>query len=419
MVGAGLAGLSAATALAGAGVDVQVLEAADELGGRVRSRPLGRGVANLGGEWVGARHRLVRALAARHGLRLEPTRFLGSPVRWRIDGRDTIARLPPLSRESAVALARAFWRIGRLARGLSAEAPWSAGIAEELDSQSLGHWLRAQGMGDDGYGLFDAFVGDLVSRPIDELSLLHVAWWVRRNDGPIRALRSAFDARLTEGSQELARRLAEPFKERIRLGRTVIAAEQGTHQVLLTTSDGRELRARHAILALPAPCLRGIEFSPELDPANRRLADELAIGPATKIAALLPETGERLPRAVIGGEPLTACWRYDEQVTGFARPPHDQLPRERLVAALAEAFAARPGDLHDVTLTRWAREPGIAGCDVCFLPGQLTELGPLLRAHHGLIRFAGPERSSWPNNMEGALESGRLAALETLRETIE
>jgi hypothetical protein len=31
---------------------------------------------------------------------------------------------------------------------------------------------------------------------------------------------------------------------------------------------------------------------------------------------------------------------------------------------------------------------------------------------HGRLHFAGTERSSWPNNMEGALESGERAARE-------
>jgi monoamine oxidase len=34
------------------------------------------------------------------------------------------------------------------------------------------------------------------------------------------------------------------------------------------------------------------------------------------------------------------------------------------------------------------------------------------------VHFAGVERSSWPNNMEGALESGECAADEVLRSLV-
>jgi monoamine oxidase len=42
VVGAGLAGLTAARELAGAALDVQVLEARDRVGGRTLSQPVGR-----------------------------------------------------------------------------------------------------------------------------------------------------------------------------------------------------------------------------------------------------------------------------------------------------------------------------------------------------------------------------------------
>jgi monoamine oxidase len=106
-------------------------------------------------------------------------------------------------------------------------------------------------------------------------------------------------------------------------------------------------------------------------------------------------------------------------LTGFARPPHDLVPDDVLARDLAEAYATPAGELRDVTICRWADVPRIGGCDVCFEPGQLCELGPLLGAHHSSIRFAGPERSSWPNNMEGALESGAHAAAATLRSLAE
>ena len=49
VVGAGLAGLAAATELERAGAPVAVLEAHSEVGGRARSRPLGGAMADLAG----------------------------------------------------------------------------------------------------------------------------------------------------------------------------------------------------------------------------------------------------------------------------------------------------------------------------------------------------------------------------------
>jgi monoamine oxidase len=86
-----------------------------------------------------------------------------------------------------------------------------------------------------------------------------------------------------------------------------------------------------------------------------------------------------------------------------------------LIDDLAAAFGVKSAsDLCCASVFRWAERDYIGGCDVVFAPRQVRGFGPHLTAPHGLVRFASVARSSWPDNMEGAVRSGERAAREVL-----
>jgi monoamine oxidase len=74
VVGAGVAGLAAARALAGADREVIVLEARDRVGGRTLNEPIGDGkVVEIGAQWVGPTQDRVLRLIDDLGLETFPT----------------------------------------------------------------------------------------------------------------------------------------------------------------------------------------------------------------------------------------------------------------------------------------------------------------------------------------------------------
>src|SRR5699024_12491963 len=68
VIGAGLAGLAAATTLREAGLDVLVLEARERTGGRGHSLPVRDGVGEAGATWFWGNEPLIRGLCERLGL---------------------------------------------------------------------------------------------------------------------------------------------------------------------------------------------------------------------------------------------------------------------------------------------------------------------------------------------------------------
>ena len=74
VVGAGLAGLGAATRLTEAGRDVVVLEARERVGGRLENVEVDGALLEMGGQWIAPSHERMHQLVAHHGLRLvDPT----------------------------------------------------------------------------------------------------------------------------------------------------------------------------------------------------------------------------------------------------------------------------------------------------------------------------------------------------------
>lgn len=409
VVGAGLAGLAAASTLAAAGRTVLVLEAGDEVGGRTRTRVLQDGVlTEHGGEWIGPQHRHLLRLVGDLDLHLRPAGQLGRPMLWAANGRDAVRRLPPLPLREALALLRACRRLDRMSRTVDPVRPWVSADAEVWDDQPLGAWLREQGVRGDGFRYLEAVLGALLSSDIERVSVLHVLWWLARGNGVLRMLHTSFAYNVAEGTQAIATRLAARLGDSVLLNSPVCRVSQ-RHGVRVETTSGMSVQARHAVVTAQVGTLAGIGFDPPL-PATLAALDELGGRPGTKVTGLLPADHRVRHRAAIGGTSLGGAWRVGRRISGFARPDHADATDGELLTELARLFHLEPVDLRSPTVHRWSEHPYIGCCDIGFAPGQLCRHGPQLATAHGSVQFAGAERGSWPNNMEGAVESGLTAA---------
>src|SRR5215210_1988484 len=143
IVGAGLAGLTAARELEGASAAVVVIEAQDRVGGRTMAGRVAGTTVEMGGQWIGPGQRRISALARDLGVETFPTHLPGRTVfceGGRRSEYDEDGEIPFSDPAAPREVQDAFEALGELARDVPADAPWTAKKAAEWDGQTLETW---------------------------------------------------------------------------------------------------------------------------------------------------------------------------------------------------------------------------------------------------------------------------------------
>ena len=390
VVGAGLAGLAAADALAQAGHEVTVLDARDRVGGRVHSVPFAGGLVERGAEFVFDGHDHVHGVCARLGLTLADKGF---PYGDR-EPRGGI----PTTREEVVAAAAGLQRAAA-AGGTLADA------VERLDASAGARAaVRAR------------------------LEMTHATPAEQLGAAVLEDSGSSFgdysSATVAEGNQAIATGLAAGLA--VRLGAPVrgIAWEPEGGGVRLTVEGADDVTCERVVVAVPAAVLGEIAFTPALPRAQRDALARAGTGHAAKLFLAL--TAAAPPSSVMA--PAERYWTFTSLGAGGAQPRvvgafagtldavHALAPNGDPAPWVASVARLRPDlalDAESALAATWHDDPWARGAYSASVVGVLPGDEALLAQPIGPLHWAGEHLAgAYAGYMEGALRSGLRAAAE-------
>jgi monoamine oxidase len=435
VVGAGLAGLSAAADLVAAGHAVIVLEARDRVGGRTLNHSLGGEVVEVGGQWVGPGQDRILARARAHGIRTFKTYTTGAQV-FDYAGSQThfTGLIPPLPGPDAADFAALLGRIIALQTTVPLTAPWTAPDAAALDGQTLETFILANSATAGARFLLGLAVKAVFAAEPRDLSLLHTLFYLHSGGGILNLTGTAGgaqDSRFVGGSQLVSIRMAQRLGERVVLGAPVRSITQTPSGVVLAGEHGT-WRAKQAIVAV-APTLAGrIDYQPALPALRDQLTQRVPNGSVIKFEAVYsrPFWRERGLNGYTNSDRPPVHFTYDNSppggrpgvLLGFvcgsdARRLGTLGAAERrraVIGAFTRLLGPEAGRPRTMIEHNWSAEAWTRGCYAGFMPpGVWSDYGSALRTPVGRIHWAGTETAEvFTGYMDGAVRSGERAAAD-------
>jgi monoamine oxidase len=420
VVGAGIAGLSAARELQNSGASVAVLEARDRIGGRAHTVPGLEGQSiDLGAQFIGDSQKRISALVDEAGLtRVKP--FDKGAGLFFTDQSKGAQRVPgdslPLNKLQQIDALLAQRKLDRLPKAGNAKI-------ERLKQISALQLLREVTISTKTSEILSQLMEPEICYPLSKISAFEVMSQINSMGGAASEAESA-GWFLKEGIGGLLAHLAEDLKSAIHLDAPVqrISRKQGVFEI---ESPKGKFSAKDVIVAVPPQLYRSLGVY-DLLPKN--VSDEFdLIRPGNVIKTILVFRKPWWRESGLTGRSISSYGKFNATVdsspedgslgvlTLFSTSMSGVLlsktesESERVTLALKWLEGFKTGPIPEPLLAKsvnWNAEPfSQGGYSAVRTLGSKMPIAELFESRDGL-HFAGTESATeWRSFMEGALQS--------------
>lgn len=442
VLGAGLAGLTAAYDLMNRGYEVTVLEGQNRVGGRVLTvrKGLHAGAhAEMGATRIYDTHAytnkyvnlfklpLIPYDAGHRAFFLRGQRFMSPPAGqpWPVADMTDAERADPAAFLEPYVVS-GFGKVGRVF-----EPGWPNDTrgALELDALTFEQYMQKQGA---SRGWLD---------------------WLRAREGNLNrfnacaalAVESVMSGKVMSaiegGNDRLPEAFATALGDRIKLRSKVVRLDHDAHGVRVAYIDARgtqhELRAARCVCALPFSMLRDVAIAPAFADDKMSAIQNLKYFSAAKCHF---QTKTRFwqndPLGPLGGLDLVGSDTYAGRIWNTSSQQPDStmgLIQSYMIDTEAVEYAGKgperiealrqhvesrmlPGLSRDQVVAAvekvWQEDPWVRGCVAWAQPNEMRTMYRVMRRSEGRVHFAGEHTSIFIAWMNGAIESGERAARE-------
>jgi monoamine oxidase len=410
VIGAGMAGLTAARELARAGLSVAVAEARNRVGGRVHSIRDFCGVPVEGGaEFIHGKGAATWVEVQTAGLAVRPCPMI----------RDTMFNAGGATRWLPwILLHPSAWPGLGMLRAIAKVRP---------PDQSARAFLEQRGYRGRARIFAEMTLTGHLPGSVDEIGMLGLL-----DDGVLR-LETGLNHRVAQGYDRVASFVAQGLD--VRAGFALRRLAWTPEGVVATDADGRELAARAAICTLPVGVLQAgaVRFEPELPESKRDALARITMGPVVKVLLHFEERfwPRWLATLGCGRGPVTLYWPvfHGDDAKPAVLTAYATGPRAALLSKVGEDEAAEIaiGDLARLfpkadprrrllayRRIDWASDPWARGGYTFLRPGGRGARARLAAADTAPLFWAGSATQSSPiaDTVEAAYLSGLRAAGE-------